>query len=182
MRFFFLSLKLSKEGIIPQQFIAAIMAGMDFIAFLGGLSFVHIKKRLGAATKFLAPALFALGYLCLWLVGGWTGTIAGSVLVGFANGAGIPFIISTASQKAGKAAAVTVMPMLSMALYLAQFTTPLILSAITGMIGSASLSHLPYAIAFFAALLFAVWSISIKTDSLEKHPVRQETQPARHSR
>lgn len=137
------AIETSKEGIIPQQFIAAIMAGMDFIAFLGGLSFVHIKKRLGA---------------------------------------GIPFIISTASQKAGKAAAVTVMPMLPMALYLSQFTTPLILSAITGMIGSASLSHLLYAIAFFTALLFAVWSISIKTDSPAKHPVRQETQPARRSR
>lgn len=168
------AIETSKEGVIPQNFIAAIMAGMDFIAFLGGLSFVHIKKHFGSATKLVAPALFALGYLALWIIGDWAGTIIGSVLIGFANGAGIPFIISTASQKAGKAAAVTVMPMLSMALYLAQFTTPLILSAIIGIIGTSSLPHVPYAIAFFAAVIFAIWSGFLKTCSPAKHPVRQE--------
>ena len=169
------AIETAKEGVIPQHFIAVIMAGMDFIAFLGGLAFVHIKKYAGSATRFVAPALFALGYICLWLIGGWIGTIIGSALVGFANGLGVPFIISTASQQAGKSAAVTVMPMLSMALYLAQFTTPLILSLVTKLIGTAAVAHLPYLIAFLSALLFAFWSITIKGSAPSKHNVRQES-------
>ncbi len=168
------AIETSKEGLIPQQFIAVIMAGMDLIAFIGGLSFVHIKKYAGNATKFISPVLFALGYLLLWLMGGWVGTIVGSALIGFANGLGVPFIISSASQQAGKSAAVTIMPMLSMALYLGQFATPLILSVFTGLLEGASINHMPYMIAFCSALLFGAWSIRIKTAGAAKHQVRQE--------
>lgn len=143
------AIETAKEGIIPQHYIAIIMAGMDFIAFLGGLSFVHIKKVCGEITRFVAPLLFLVGYLLLFLVGGWIGAITGSILIGFANGLGIPFIISSASQKAGKTAATTVMPLISMAMYLAQFVTPMILSVV---------GQLPYAVAGVTAVLFVLWS------------------------
>lgn len=159
------AIETAREGVIPQHFIAVIMAGMDLIAFLGGLSFVHIKKIAGSATKIVAPTMFALGYASLWLLGGWVGTITGSVLVGFANGLGIPFIISTASHKAGRSAAVTVMPMLSMALYLAQFMTPLMLSAITKAVGETAVRHLPYLTAFISAVLLLLWSLLIRTSA-----------------
>lgn len=45
------AIETSKEGLIPQQFIAVIMAGMDLIVFIGGLPFVHIKKYAGNATS-----------------------------------------------------------------------------------------------------------------------------------
>lgn len=70
-----------------------------------------------------------------------------SVFIGFANGLGIPFIISIASQKAGKTAATTVMPLISMAMYLAQFVTPMILSVVSALVGADVLTHLPYAVA-----------------------------------
>lgn len=119
------------EGIIPQNYIAVIMASMDFIAFLGGLLFVSAKKALGGNTKFLAPVCFLAGYLLLAVVGGWAGTLIGSVFIGFANGAGIPFIMTEASMKAGKAAATTVMPLISAALYLAQFVSPVLMSIVS---------------------------------------------------
>lgn len=147
------AIETAKAGIIPQNLIAVIMAGMDLVAFFGGLAFVHVKKSLGNATKYVAPAFFFIGYLLLFIVGGWIGTVAGSVLIGFANGLGIPFIISAASQKAGKVAATTVMPLISMAMYLAQFITPMALS----MLGFVS----PYAVASVSALLFMVWSWKI---------------------
>lgn len=147
------AIETAKEGIIPQGLIAIIMAGMDFIAFLGGLSFVHIKKAMGNMTKFVAPVLFFFGYLLLFVVGGWVGAIIGSIFIGFANGLGIPFIISSASQKAGKSAATTVMPLISMAMYLAQFVTPMILS-IVGFVS-------PYAVAGVTAVLFVLWSSQI---------------------
>lgn len=93
------------------------MAGMGFIAFCGGLLFANAKKLLGGKTKFLAPLCFLIGYVLLALVGDWAGTILGSAFVGFANGAGIPYIMSEASMKAGKSAATSVMPLISAVLY-----------------------------------------------------------------
>ena len=153
------ALETTKEGIIPQHYISVIMAGMDIIAFLGGLSFVHVKKIAGSSTRIVAPLMFAIGYVFLAFVGGWAGAIAGSVLVGFANGLGIPFIIATASRKAGKAAGSTIMPMLSAALYLAQFVTPMILSACEGIFASLAVAHLTYCVALAFAILLTIWSL-----------------------
>ena len=153
------ALETTKEGIIPQQYISVIMAGMDIIAFLGGLSFVSVKKIAGKNTRIAAPLLFAAGYIFLAFVGGWTGALAGSVFVGFANGLGIPFLIATASKKAGRAAGSTVMPLLSAALYLAQFVAPMILSACESAFSGLNAAHLPYCAALSFALLFTVWSL-----------------------
>lgn len=148
------------EGIIPQNYIAVIMAGMDFVAFCGGLLFVRAKTLLGGKTKFLSPFCFLIGYLLLAFVGGWAGTLLGSVFVGFANGAGIPYIMSEASLKAGKAAATTVMPLISAALYLAQFISPVLMSIVTAVFGE-MISHLPYLFAIVLSILFVLCSALI---------------------
>lgn len=158
------ALETTAQGLIPQQYIAVIMASMDLIAFLGGLLFVKCKLLLGGKMKFLAPALFLLGYLFLALAGGWFGTLAGSVCVGFANGVGIPFLISQASLRAGRAAATTVMPLLSAALYLAQFLSPMLMGAVNAALGGV-VTHLPYCFAAALSALFLVWSAGIPSDS-----------------
>lgn len=152
------AIETAKAGVIPQKYISVIMAGMDFVAFLGGLAFVYVKKALGEKARFLAPALFCGGYLFLLLVGGWAGAICGSVLIGFSNGVGIPYIISSASRKAGAAAATTVMPLISMALYLAQFVTPMVLSLVETVFGGVQIMHISYAAALVSGLLFLLWS------------------------
>jgi predicted MFS family arabinose efflux permease len=160
------SLETISEGIIPHQYIAIIMAGADFVAFFGGLLFVRARRLLGGNTKFLAPALFLLGYLLLAIVGGWGGVLVGSFFIGFANGAGIPFIISEASMKAGKAATTTVMPLISAALYLAQFISPMLMSLVTTVttsISGGALTHLPYYFAVLLAAAFLLWSALIPT-------------------
>ena len=159
------AIETAKEGIVPMKYVAIIMAGMDLVAFAGGLAYVHIRKHAGMMTRFVSPLLFLIGYLLLQIFGGWTGAIVGSACVGFANGIGVPFIMSTAGQKAGRAAATTVMPLLSMALYLAQFTTPLILSVI---------NSLPYATAAGSAILFVLSSAAIKASVAPKDAVKQE--------
>lgn len=156
------AMETAAEGIIPQHYIAVIMAGMDFVAFCGGLLFVRAKVLLGTKTKFLAPLCFLIGYLLLALLGGWAGTLLGSVFVGFANGAGIPYIMSEASIKAGTAAAATVMPLLSAALYLAQFLSPVLMSLITALFGGI-FPHLPYCFAIVLSVLFLLWSVQIPT-------------------
>ena len=160
------AMETAKKGIIPMQYVALIMATMDLVAFFGGLAFAHIKKHIGETTKLVAPILFLAGYILLFVFGGWTGAVIGSACIGFANGLGIPFIISTAGQHAGRAAATTVMPMLSMAIYLAQFLTPMILSAFGDM---------PYLAAICSAVLFALCSFAIKAPAAAKESVVQES-------
>ena len=148
------------DGQIPHQYIAVIMAGMDFVAFFGGLLFVRIKLLCGSQMKFLAPGLFLAGYLLLALLGGWSGTLLGSACIGFANGIGIPFIISGASMRAGRAAATTVMPLISAALYLAQFLSPMWMFLVKLSFGNMAISHLPYYFAILLAILFCLFSSS----------------------
>ncbi len=166
------AMETAKEGIVPMSLVAIIMAGMDVVAFFGGLSFVHIKGKFGMKTRFVAPVLFFVGYALMFFIGGWVGAIGGSVFIGFANGLSIPFLMGAASQRAGKAAAMTVMPLLSMALYLAQFVTPMVLSAITGIAGD--IPHLSYGVAMVTAVLFMVWSFITIKEEETKHIVVQE--------
>ena len=150
-----------KEGIVPSRYIALIMAGMDFVAFFGGMLFVKVKSSFGRNTRFVAPVLFCLGYLLMAAVGGWIGILAGSMCIGFANGAGVPFLMSEISMRAGRNAATTVMPLMSAALYLAQFVCPILISAITTLLGS-TMMHLPYYFAAVLAGMFILWSVQIK--------------------
>ncbi len=152
-----------QENIIPSKYIAVIMAGMDFIAFFGGLLFVYLKKLCGRYARFTAPLLFLAGYLLLAFGGGWFGALAGSACIGFANGAGIPFIIFEASVRAGKAAATTVMPLISAALYLAQFLCPILMSGVRMLFGS-GVSHLPYCFAICLAIALCLWSVLIPSE------------------
>ena len=160
------ALETTAEGLIPQGAIALIMAMMDFIAFLGGLLFVRCKVLLEGKMKYLAPALFLAGYLLLALAGGWFGTLAGSVCVGFANGVGIPYLISQASVRAGRTAASTVMPLLSAALYLAQFLSPILMGAVRGAFGD--VSRLPYCFAAVLSAAFLLWSAGLPEDPAYK--------------
>lgn len=147
------------DGIIPFKYVAVIMAMMDLVAFCGGLLFVFMQKVFRNKTKYIAPILFFLGYALL-TVGGVAGTLIGSVFIGFANGLGIPLIISSASIKSGKSAVTTIMPLLSASLYLAQFLCPILVSAVTAVVGS-QIPHLAYWIAVVLSIFLFICSIFI---------------------
>ena len=89
-------------------------------------------------------------------------SVIGSFMVGFANGAGIPCIIAAASHKAGKEAVSTVMPLLSAAMYIAQFISPFIMSVVTTAAGSAGIAHLPFIWAAILAVILAVFAAYMK--------------------
>ena len=156
-----------KEGVVGQQWIAVIMAFMDFVAFLGGLCFVKVKGAFGRRTMLVSPVLFLLGFLALALLHGWAGPVIGSIFVGFANGNGVPAIISEASQKAGKSAVSTVMPLLSAAIYLGQFVAPFAMSAVSSIFAGIAAAggaafHLPYCFAIGLALLQILWVLTAR--------------------
>lgn len=146
------------DGVIAPKYIALIMAFMDLIAFFGGLLSYQARSIFRQYTKFLAPLCFLLGYLFLTIHSSLFSVLVGSILVGFANGAGIPYIFSEVSFKAGKTAATTVMPLLSAAMYLAQFISPMLMSVIQSIFGSFGGVHLPYCFGVVLALLFCICS------------------------
>ena len=145
------------EGDIPMQLCAPVMAGLDLVAFLGGLLFVWVKRVSGRFAALVAPLMFLVGYCLLAFVGGTAGTLAGSALIGFANGVGIPCIISAASANEGRRAATTVMPLLSASMYLAQFVSPFLLSAVAAFAGGAA--RLPYYLAVAISALLCLISL-----------------------
>jgi len=106
--------------------ITFIMVGLDVIAFLAGLAFGRLVGLFPSRLKYFAPVLFLAGYLVMAIFPALWGLLAGSALIGLANGVGVPYLNTIASLKAGKDAATTVMPLLSAALYLGQFLSPLI--------------------------------------------------------
>ncbi len=166
----------ARQSLVPQNLVAVVMASADIFGFFGGLAYAGMRRHLKGATRFAAPLLFFIGYAFLALMTNFAGAVIGSWFVGFANGVGIPFLISSASIKAGKSAASTVMPLLSIAMYLSQFLAPFILTGIKGAMSAV----LPGAGSFHAAMLIAAvlffWSFTIRGSSQlpAKSPVRQE--------
>lgn len=156
------AMETAKQGIIPQRFIAVIMAAMDVFGFFGGLASAPLRKGLGRNAKFSAPVFFLVGYLCLRFAGGWTGVLVGSFMVGFANGVGVPYVMTAASMQAGRSAATTVMPMLSVSLYTAQFVTPFIISAVKALTLHLGLSGSSYTVAVITAVLLFACCFAIR--------------------
>lgn len=150
---------LAFDTMIPASLISVIMAFADVVAAVGGFLFFRIMKTAKSMTKIVSPVIFLLGFSCLYF-GGWVGTLLGSALVGFANGAGVPFIISQGSMKAGKSAAGTVMPLVSAALYLSQFVSPFLMTGASAVLGN--FRHPAYLFGMILSVLFLLWSMTIK--------------------
>ncbi len=150
------SIVCGRQGVLSQASVAVVMAGMDLMAFVGGLSFARLYGRLGDRLRWLSGALFLVGYVLLCRPGGWVGCIVGSLCIGFANGEGIPYLLSCASRRAGRDAAATVLPLLSAGLYLGQFLAPLLLSAVRAAGAGGVL--LPYQLAAVTAALLLLVS------------------------
>ena len=146
------ALTASQSGIAPLP-TTLIMVGLDVVAFFVGLGFAWMMGHMMRGMKYIAPCFFLCGYAVLGLWTDVAGMLLGSALVGLANGVGIPYVNTIASIKGGRDAAVTVMPLISAALYLGQFVSPLIVSPLARLIGTPSA---PYLVAMCIAVLFLI--------------------------
>lgn len=140
---------LTASGSLSEMGVTLVMVGLDVVAFLIGLVFGTMMKRFASQMKYAAPLGFMAGYLCLAAGGGLVLLLLGSALIGIANGIGVPYLNTIGSVKARKEAATTVMPLLSAALYLGQFLSPLIVSPTAGM-----LSTSPYLVGVGISIIF----------------------------
>ena len=134
--------------------ITLVMMGLDVVAFVVGLFFGFMMRRFAIQMKFVAPIGFMLGYICLAAGAQLPTLLIGSALIGIANGVGVPYLNTIGSVKAGKEAATTVMPLLSTALYLGQFLSPLIVSPIATVTHSS-----PYAAGVVIAFIYLIQAI-----------------------
>ncbi len=101
---------------------------------------------------------FLLGYMA-FIAGGISMIIIGAVSIGIANGVGVPYLNTIAGIKGGKNATTTVMPLLSAALYLGQFISPLVvLPAANSIFGESDITG-PYKVGCGICVVFLlqVW-------------------------
>lgn len=138
------------QGVSPLA-TTLIMVLLDVVAFVVGLYFARLMKRFRRQMKYAAPLFFLAGFAVLsWGVGA-PAMIVGSVLIGVANGAGVPYVNTIASIKAGREASTTVMPLISAALYLGQFVSPLVVRPLADALGTV---NAPYVVAMGIGVLF----------------------------
>lgn len=146
------ALTATAAGVAPLA-VTLVMVGLDVVAFAVGLCFAWLMGHWRRQMKYGAPLFFLAGYAVLAFADGLGGMIAGSALVGLANGLGVPYVNTIASIKGGRDAAVTVMPLISAALYLGQFLSPLVVQPLARAIGTPSA---PYLVAMGFAVIFLV--------------------------
>ena len=137
------------------ELITLIMVGLDVVAFFVGMVFGGVMNRFRQSVKYFAPMFFLLGYAA-YLVPDVLMVVLGSTCIGVANCVGIPYLNTIASIKGGKNSATTVMPLLSAALYLGQFVSPIIVTPASHILfGNADLTG-PYKVGIVLCLLFMV--------------------------
>ena len=153
---------------LSSEMTTFIMVGLDVVAFFIGLAFGPLMRRFRLSIKYFAPLFFLLGYLVLSLpsllpscntTASVVTVIAGSLFIGIANGVGVPYLNTIASIKGGRNSATTVMPLLSAALYLGQFISPLIVLPLSNLLFPESDIAAPYKVGtiFCLIFIFQVW-------------------------
>ena len=130
------------------------MVGLDVVAFFVGLVFGSLMHTFRQPIKYFAPLFFLLGYAA-YLIPSVASILLGSVFIGIANGVGVPYLNTIASIKGGRNSATTVMPLLSAALYLGQFLSPLIVMPLSRLLFGTDLTA-PYKVGILLCLVFLV--------------------------
>ena len=143
----------SQQQGLSTGLITVIMVGLDVVAFFIGLAFGSLMNRFRQSVKYFAPLFFLLGYAS-YLVPSVSMAVLGSVFIGMANGVGVPYLNTIASIKGGKNSATTVMPLLSAALYLGQFISPLIVIPMSKALFGADDIVAPYKVGILSCLIF----------------------------
>lgn len=168
-----------KQTALSLNAITIIMVALDVIAFFVGLCFGRMMQTFRMQMKYFAPCGFIIGYLIFILSGELWALLAGSAIIGIANGVGIPYLNTIASIKGGKDAVTTVMPLISASLYLGQFLSPIYISALGNKLFSNALTA-PY---YIAVIVGGIYLIQVYTTrhfqalppAEKKTPLRKES-------
>lgn len=150
------SITASYDGLFTPVEITLVMVGTDVVGFIAGLFFGKMMEFIPREMKYLAPLFFLAGFACFSFDGNRAVVLVGAACIGLANGVGVPYLNTIASIKGGKNSSTTVMPLLSAALYMGQFLSPLIVSPLAQVIGGTGRSAViaPYYVGMFICLIY----------------------------
>ena len=163
----------SQQHGLSTEVITIIMVCLDIVAFFIGLGFGGLMIRFSKAVKYFSPLLFLFGYMS-YIVPSVAMAVVGSIFIGIANGVGIPYLNTIASIKGGQNSATTVMPLLSAALYLGQFISPLIVVPLSKAIFAPNDLVGPYKVGIMLCLIFLLQVYS--TRHFQSLPPNTKTQ------
>lgn len=140
--------------------VTLLMVALDLLAFFAGLAFGRLMERFRDAVKYLPPAAFIAGYALYAAATDVATVCVGSAFIGLANGVGVPYLFTIGSVKGGRNSATTVMPLLSAALYLGQFVSPVVVLSLSKALFGAEDVVGPYKAAVLLSVVFLaqVWA------------------------
>jgi len=148
----------SEQTSLSSNAITMIMVGLDIVAFFVGLAFGRLMRSFRMVIKYFSPVFFFLGYAA-YIYSSLPMILIASTMVGLATGVGVPYLNTIASIKGGRDSATTVMPLLSAALYLGQFVSPLIVMPMLKGLFEGDITG-PYKVGCILSVLFLlqVWA------------------------
>ena len=149
----------AQQTTLGSEIITIIMVALDVVAFFVGIFFGQLMRAFRTIIKYFAPAFFLIGYGA-FLAGNIGMIMTGATCIGIATGIGVPYLNTIASIKGGRNSATTVMPLLSAALYLGQFISPIVVMPLSHACFGATDITGPYKVALLLCLVFLlqVWS------------------------
>ena len=123
------------EGATFSMFeVTCIMVGSDLIAAITGMMFGRVMGLMPVQTKYLSPLFFIVGFSMLAFIPSPLVAIIATAIIGMGNGIGVPYLNTIASIKGGRNSVTTIMPLISAALFLGQFVSPIIVGALAAAI------------------------------------------------
>lgn len=145
-----------KQAGLGLQATTLLMVGLELFAFFVGIVFGQLMNMFRESIKYFAPVFFLVGYILFASAHSTLPLLVGAVSTGIANGVGVPYLNTIASIKGGQNSATTVMPLLSAALYLGQFMSPLIVTPLSRLVFGANDVAGCYKIGVALCLIFLV--------------------------
>lgn len=156
---------ISERKTLSGMQITCLMMGVDLIALFVGLGFGRMMKCLPKVIRFLPPVAYLVAFVLLSFSHVVFVTITALILIGLANGVGIPYLNTTAGIKGGKDSVSKVMPMMSAALYFGQFASPLAIGLFSSYLSTNAMGPYEIAILFSTIYLLCVVFHSRQTRS-----------------
>ena len=150
------SLVVMEEELFKPSLIGAVMAIQTLGAFLIGMKFSAVKKRLGDQTKYVSCVFLFVGYWLLSIGNGMIIIMAGLLSIGFGLGLIVPLLNSQIAATVDKKEVTSAMAITSSMLYLGQFISPLLVQGIQSVMKVTDI-RFPYYMAMGLTLLLGVW-------------------------
>ena len=145
-----------KQLHLNTETITILMVALDLLAFVAGLLFGRLMGCFRKTIKYFPPVALIIGYIFYAEAHNMGMILIGSAFIGLANGVGVPYLMTIGSIKGGKNSATTVMPLLSAALYLGQFISPIIVLSLSELIFGIDDVVAPYKVTVLISILFLI--------------------------